>query len=150
MEAAFKKVHAHEHAQGGANVNEERQEQHHEAARLERINQAHIEEHLSELSVGQGQGPETQVGRGVGHSAEHKLNSLDHLMDHQLTETASVFIRGSSRSHDIGVKVKFIIFGMDSFSVHKFFTLGFGLLLVGLAAEGEDDWLDAEHGGHRN
>lgn len=33
----------------------------------------------TELAVGKGQGPEAQVAGGVAHSAQHKLDGMDHL-----------------------------------------------------------------------
>ena len=38
----------------------------------------------------QRQGPETQVGGGVGYTPEHKLDSLNHLVDEYLTKAVSV------------------------------------------------------------
>lgn len=40
--------------------------------------------------MGQGQGPQTQVGGGVGHAAEHELDSLNHLVDEGLANAVAV------------------------------------------------------------
>ena len=47
----------------------------------------HAPENLGQLCVGQGQGPETEVGGGVGHRAKDILDSVDPLVDHDLAET---------------------------------------------------------------
>ena len=46
----------------------------------------HGPEDLGELGVGQGQGPQPEVGGRVGHSAEDKLDSVYSLEDHDLGE----------------------------------------------------------------
>ena len=46
----------------------------------------HGPEDLRELSVGQGQGPQTEVGGCVGHRAKDILDGVDPLVDHDLSE----------------------------------------------------------------
>lgn len=43
-----------------------------------------IVEDSGKLGVGKGQSPQTQVGGCVGHSAQHKLDGVDHLVHHDL------------------------------------------------------------------
>lgn len=44
------------------------------------------EEDLGELGMGEGQGPETEVGSGVGDAAEDELDGLDELVHHHVAE----------------------------------------------------------------
>ena len=43
-----------------------------------------IVEHGGQLGVGQRQGPQAQVGRGVAHGTQHKLDGVDHLQGAQM------------------------------------------------------------------
>ena len=45
----------------------------------EGVPEDHVPEHLGELGVGQGQGPQPQVGGGVRDGAQHVLDSVDAL-----------------------------------------------------------------------
>ena len=42
--------------------------------------------------MSQRQGPETQVGRGVGYTSKHKLDALNHLVDECLTNAVGVVL----------------------------------------------------------
>ena len=42
--------------------------------------------------MSQRQGPETQVGGGIGYTPEHKLDSLNHLVDECLTKAVGVML----------------------------------------------------------
>ena len=54
------------------------------AAHLEGSHQHAVVEHRAQLRVCQRQSPQTQVGGRVGYSAQHKLNGVDHLVNHDL------------------------------------------------------------------
>lgn len=47
---------------------------------------------LGELGVGETEGPETQVGRGVGDGAEDELDCLDALLDDDLVDLEVLFL----------------------------------------------------------
>jgi len=42
--------------------------------------------------MGQGEGPETQVGGSVGDGTEDELNRMNHLVNHHVTEIKGFFI----------------------------------------------------------
>ena len=42
--------------------------------------------------MSQRQGPETQVGGGIGYTPEHKLNGLNHLVDECLTNAMGMML----------------------------------------------------------
>ena len=46
----------------------------------------HHPEHLAELGVCQGEGPEAEVGGRVGHTAQGELYRVDGLVDEHLTK----------------------------------------------------------------
>ena len=49
-----------------------------------------MQEDESKLGVSQGEGPQTQVGGGVGDGTEDELDGLDQLMDEKLIDGVSV------------------------------------------------------------
>jgi len=51
-----------------------------------------VQEYKSQLGVSQGQGPETQVRGCIGDTAEHKLNTLNHLVDECLANAVFVVL----------------------------------------------------------
>jgi hypothetical protein len=51
-----------------------------------------VHEHLSQLTMGKGQSPESQVGSSVRNCSEHELNGLNHLMDEHLSERVSLIL----------------------------------------------------------
>ena len=54
----------------------------------------HVPEHLGELGMGEGQGPETEVGGGVGHGPQHELYGVDALQKKGIN-TSFFFINAS-------------------------------------------------------
>lgn len=98
------------------------------------LGQTEIPEDGSELGVSKRQGPETEVGSGVGNGTENELNSLNDLMDESLAEVegtaVSVTVTTGSRSGS-GLLVVLV-------------ENGVGLLVHGAKGEG----LDEEHGGN--
>mmetsp|Transcript_57679 Transcript_57679/g.114512 ORF Transcript_57679/g.114512 Transcript_57679/m.114512 type:complete len:229 (-) Transcript_57679:686-1372(-) len=50
------------------------------------VGEDHILEELGKLRVGEREGPETQVGGGVGDGAQHELDGVNHLVHHHLAK----------------------------------------------------------------
>lgn len=104
VESTLDKVHQHDDAEGngpedgpeneGANsvdnraLDSERRVRDHDVQ-----SERQIEEHLRKLTVCQGQGPESEVGGGVGDSSEHKLDSLDDLVNHHIGKGVRLGLR---------------------------------------------------------
>merc|ERR1719174_2745081 len=58
----------------------------HGVARHHRRSEGLLEEDQGELLMRQGQSPDTEVARGVGHGPQHVLDGLDDLVDEDLAE----------------------------------------------------------------
>jgi len=112
------------------------------------------QEHLSELGMGQGQGPESQVRGGVGDSSEDEFDGLDHLMDEEVAEglTMRMLTTTMLLGQDLLVGLHFSL-GI-SFLVGQLVGIVFGsfnlvkvlfLMVWWLAAVGHRAWLDAKH-----
>mmetsp|Transcript_35722 Transcript_35722/g.47000 ORF Transcript_35722/g.47000 Transcript_35722/m.47000 type:complete len:202 (-) Transcript_35722:685-1290(-) len=130
VQEALHDVHDHEHTESGANEHEEAHEHEKHVARFEARHHGAVVEHLSQLRVSQGQGPQTQVGGRVRDCAEHELNDLDDLMDHDLHEgVVAVSLVGVHIGvHDAVVEAVDIVDGLQllalSRSAHVFVVVG--------------------------
>ena len=101
MQTALEYIHAHQNSERDTHEHEPREEgagsnrgsaASFVAAHCPWNRQDVLQEHESELGVGQRQGPETQVGGGVGYTPEHELDSLYHLMDECFTNAVGVML----------------------------------------------------------
>mmetsp|Transcript_46690 Transcript_46690/g.109871 ORF Transcript_46690/g.109871 Transcript_46690/m.109871 type:complete len:967 (-) Transcript_46690:258-3158(-) len=85
VEERRQRLHAHEHTEREAGPGGDGDEEHEGAGALEaNLHHCLLPEHLGELRVGEGEGPETEVGGGVGDAPEHVLDGVDHLVHHLL------------------------------------------------------------------
>jgi len=121
-----------------------------------------FEEDSSELRVGKGESPQSEVGGSVGDRSENELDGLNHLMDEEAAEGVVVLYL------DTGLGIKDLLVHLDvvNFEVtsHLVFGVDDGLLvlraglggldvievglvvgLMGLAAESVGTRLNAEH-----
>lgn len=64
---------------------------------LESVAQHHVPEHLGQLGVRQGQGPEPEVGGGVRHAPKHVLDRVDGLMDHDVAKGLVMMVSAAMR-----------------------------------------------------
>jgi len=119
------------------------------------------QEHKGQFGVSKRQSPETQVGSSIGYSTEHELNSLNHLMDHQLTETVLMIIVtffGKNVSNNSGIvnsvgkltrSVKSFLFWVLNQSLFVFIELVLDRnVFINLKAGGVSNRLNTEHERH--
>jgi hypothetical protein len=101
VQEALEYIHAHQNAEGSSHEHEPREEGASSylrdstsfvATHCPGLRQNVIQEHECELGMCQRQGPEAQVGGGVGYTPEHKLDSLNHLVDECLPNAVGVVL----------------------------------------------------------
>jgi len=98
-------VHEEEHAEDGKHVSEAQDEEVEDSVasrevgsgvtfRLE-LGEEDVKEDLSELTVSQGESPQTQVRGSVRDATKNELNCLNDLVDEDLSEAAMTFVLGA-------------------------------------------------------
>lgn len=149
------RLHDHEHGHRHAEPHRHA-EQRQVPLRLDRVNQQHVPEHRRQLRVREGQRPESQVGGGVGHGAEHELDRLDQLVDHELaklellavvavTAVTALAVRGLFLGLALRVRVLAVLVVLVDDHVLVAHNLVRGLALVVAVAQHER--LDEQHDG---
>mmetsp|Transcript_46689 Transcript_46689/g.109864 ORF Transcript_46689/g.109864 Transcript_46689/m.109864 type:complete len:277 (-) Transcript_46689:2144-2974(-) len=114
VEERRQRLHAHEHTEREAGPGGDGDEEHEGAGALEaNLHHCLLPEHLGELRVGEGEGPETEVGGGVGDAPEHVLDGVDHLVHHLLPEVelamATVATAAAAASAVVVVVVQLVV-----------------------------------------
>lgn len=108
VQETLQTVHAHQYTDGHTHEYDESEsdcEEIHAQGALEEL----VEEDQRQLGVGQRQGPETQLGRGVGHAAQHELDGFDHLVHEQLAERVGMHV--FDQRLDATESLQFVVFG---------------------------------------
>uniref|UniRef100_A0A1I8J5W1 Secreted protein n=1 Tax=Macrostomum lignano TaxID=282301 RepID=A0A1I8J5W1_9PLAT len=101
-------LHQQQHADSQHGPEEEHEEQHdgaNEALLLEPDGQHHGPQHLGQLGVGQGQGPQAQVAGRVGDAAQAVLDRVDRLVHEDLADVklrALRALRAGTATGDLG------------------------------------------------
>jgi len=79
-------LHNQQHRKRRTGPHRERHEDKDDIPALDNAHEDSVPEHGGELGVGEGEGPETEVGGGVGDGSEDELDGVDDLVDHDLGE----------------------------------------------------------------
>lgn len=95
--------------------------------------------------MGQGKGPETQVGGSITHRAQHELNGLNSLMNEDLAEAVLTVVGGLGTGSSVFIGVHFVIFELVALLINKFIELFVTVVGVGLLTEVHYDRLGEEH-----
>ena len=111
MEEALQAVHEKDDAEGsapeGVVAEDGKNNRHGKTGLLEcvsELGEGEVEEHLGELTVCKGEGPESQVGSSVGDGTKHELNGLDQGVDHGGTEAVLTL----NRLHGLELLLKIV------------------------------------------
>ena len=94
MQEALHRVHAHYHSERYVKEEPVSEEDDYYVGRCYAAPNCLLQEYLGELGMGEGQGPQTQVGCSIRNRTQHELDRLDDLMNEDLAHIVSLLVAG--------------------------------------------------------